>query len=325
MKTKEFNKVKPYTYVLIKKSNNKKYYGVRRRNVLLNTTPINDFGKKYSSSGEFRKEFIKYPNRFKFVLRWTFGSIEKAKEYEEKITKIITRKNQWKNWVNKGVFPTLVLNEISLKKLRVSLKKSWQKPERISKSIKAMKNSWTKERRLKNSNIQKRIKNTPEMKEKYSKNTKKLWRNNEYRKKVSKATAKVWKSKKRRVRHSKLVKKRYKNIIYLKEFSRAQKRKWENNNLRIKAGIIQKKVWSNPILKMKQSKIQKKIWNKNKNAEHSILMKKKFNKPEYKRKMKIINLLTWSNASKLTRKKHRLACKKAWEKRKLNKERRANV
>ena len=102
MKTKEFDKIKPYTYVLIKKSNNKKYYGVRRRNIHLNTAPINDFGKNYKSSGGFCEEFKKYPNRFKVVFRWTFSSLEEAKEYEEKITKILIRKSQWKNWINKG-------------------------------------------------------------------------------------------------------------------------------------------------------------------------------------------------------------------------------
>ena len=123
MKTKEFDRIKPYTYVLIKKSNNKKYYGVRRRNIHLNTAPINDFGKNYKSSGGFCEEFKKYPNRFKVVFRWTFSSLEEAKEYEEKITKILIRKSQWKNWINKACFPTFILDEQSRKKLSIAGKK----------------------------------------------------------------------------------------------------------------------------------------------------------------------------------------------------------
>ena len=110
MKTKEFNKIKPYCYVLIKKSNNKKYYGVRSRNVTVKRSAIVD-SSKYPSSGEFREEYLKNPKKFKFILRWTFSSLEEAQEYERKITKILIRKNQWNNWINKSSFPLFIITE----------------------------------------------------------------------------------------------------------------------------------------------------------------------------------------------------------------------
>lgn len=110
MKRKEFSKIKPYTYVLVKKSNNKKYYGVRSQNVSLNRSPFAD-SFKYPSSGEFRKEYLKNPKKFKFILRWTFSSLKEAQEYERKITKILIRKNQWNNWINKSSFPLFIITE----------------------------------------------------------------------------------------------------------------------------------------------------------------------------------------------------------------------
>ena len=110
MKTKEFNKVKPYCYVLVKKSNNKKYYGVRSRNVTINRSAIVD-SSKYPSSGEYREEYLKNPKKFKFILRWTFSSLKEAQEYERKITKILIRKNQWNNWINKSSFPLFIITE----------------------------------------------------------------------------------------------------------------------------------------------------------------------------------------------------------------------
>ena len=110
MKRKEFSKIKPYTYVLVKKSNNKKNYGVRSQNVSLNRSPFAD-SFKYPSSGEFRKEYLKNPKKFKFILRWTFSSLKEAQEYERKITKILIRKNQWNNWINKSSFPLFIITE----------------------------------------------------------------------------------------------------------------------------------------------------------------------------------------------------------------------
>jgi len=51
MKTKEFNKIKPYTYFIIRKSDNMKYHGVRYGNIKLGLSPKEDFGKRYFGSG----------------------------------------------------------------------------------------------------------------------------------------------------------------------------------------------------------------------------------------------------------------------------------
>ena len=61
MKTKQFNKVKPYTYLIIRKSDNMKYHGVRYGNIKLGLSPKEDFGKKYfgSSAGSFCGEFMR--------------------------------------------------------------------------------------------------------------------------------------------------------------------------------------------------------------------------------------------------------------------------
>ena len=47
MRTREFDKIKPYTYILTRKLDNKKYHGVRFGNIKLGLTPNQDFGKKY--------------------------------------------------------------------------------------------------------------------------------------------------------------------------------------------------------------------------------------------------------------------------------------
>ena len=65
MKTKEFNKIKPYTYLVIRLSDNKKYHGVRWGNKM---PPIKDLGVVYfTSSKEIRNEF-----KFKFYIHIIF-------------------------------------------------------------------------------------------------------------------------------------------------------------------------------------------------------------------------------------------------------------
>ena len=316
MKTKEFNKIKPYCYVLIKKSTKQKYYGVRARNVKENLSPLKDFGKKYFSSGHFREEFKKHPKRFKVILRWTFDSSQEAEYYEKKIVQILIRKSQWHNWINKGYFPFLVHSSESLRKLKKSLKSAWSQDRKnqMSKLKKKYFSSMADRKAL--SQSLKIIKNNPENKKKYSKNTKRLWKNNKYRKKVSSKLKKAWRCEKKRAKHSTMIKRRYNNVLYLKKFSKSLKKGWGLNR-KIKASLTQKKVWSNPALKRKQSNIQTKIWTHKKNNDHSKLLKKLFSKSTHRKKMKIININTWRKASKLIRKKHSLACKEAWKKRKL--------
>ena len=316
MKTKEFNKIKSYCYVLIKKSTKQKYYGVRARNVRENLSPLNDFGKRYFSSGCFKEEFKEHPGKFKFILRWTFNSSEEAEKYEKKIVQILIRKNQWYNWVNKGYFPFLVHNEESLKKLKKSLKKSWNIERRKQRSKLAREYFSIYSNRLAHAQAVKKTKNKIENKKLYSFNSKKLWKNNEYREKVCLKMKKAWECKKKRANLSKIAKQRYKNVLYLKKIKESLKNSW-NKERKVKASLKQKEVWSNSFLKSKQKKIQKKIWNNKKNKQHSKLMKKLFSNSKHRKKMKIININTWRRASELTRKKHSLACKEAWKKRRL--------
>ena len=106
MRTKEFNKIKPYTYVLTRKSDNKKYHGVRFGNIKLGLTPNEDFGKKYfgSSTGRFCKDFKLNPKNYFFKLIWSFDQIEEALFHEKKFNKQILKN---KNWENKNAFPAI--------------------------------------------------------------------------------------------------------------------------------------------------------------------------------------------------------------------------
>ena len=61
MRTKEFDRVKPYVYWIKNNNTGIKYLGVRWLNVKLNKTPIQDFGKTYFSSGLLEKDFKKNP------------------------------------------------------------------------------------------------------------------------------------------------------------------------------------------------------------------------------------------------------------------------
>ena len=107
---KEFNKVRPYCYVVTRLSDNKKYFGVRWANVKKRRTPINDFGKYYfSSQKEIRSEFKKDPKKFKFKLEATFSSIEEAREYEANKNKKLIKDP---NWLNLQAFPAII-NEIN--------------------------------------------------------------------------------------------------------------------------------------------------------------------------------------------------------------------
>lgn len=57
MKHKYFNEVYPYGYFLMRKSDGMKYVGIRYKNVKLNLTPLQDFGKVYFTSG--RQKWLK--------------------------------------------------------------------------------------------------------------------------------------------------------------------------------------------------------------------------------------------------------------------------
>ena len=103
MKTKEFNKIKPYTYLVIRLSDNKKYHGVRWGNKM---PPIKDLGVVYfTSSKEIRNEFKNNTSNFKIKFCWTFDTVNEARLYETKYNKKIY-KNE--NWINKSAFPAIL-------------------------------------------------------------------------------------------------------------------------------------------------------------------------------------------------------------------------
>ncbi len=106
MKTKQFNKIKPYTYLVTRLSDNKKYHGVRWGNKV---PPIKDLRVVYfTSSREIRNEFKNNPSNFKIKFCWTFDTVNEARLYETKYNRKIY-KNE--NWINKNAFPA-ILNKV---------------------------------------------------------------------------------------------------------------------------------------------------------------------------------------------------------------------
>ena len=107
MRTKEFNEIKPYTYFIERKSDGKKYHGVRYRNKV---SPLKDFGIKYfgSSKTNICKEFKSNTKKFNFRLGWTFNSEKEAIKYETKVNKKIYKKE---DWANKAAFPAIHIDD----------------------------------------------------------------------------------------------------------------------------------------------------------------------------------------------------------------------
>lgn len=97
MKHKKFDSVLPYGYFLVRKSDNKKYVGIRYANVKKNLTPTEDFGRVYFTSGRLKKEFKKNPDNFWFKLCYTFDNIEEMFEWERKIALRIYKRPDWAN------------------------------------------------------------------------------------------------------------------------------------------------------------------------------------------------------------------------------------
>ena len=107
MRTKQFNSVKPYCYILTKLSNGKKYFGIRWSNIKFNRSPINDFGVFYFTSNlKLQKEFKSNPSNFKFKLHATFDTKEEAINYEYKYNKRYTIKS--KKWINRAAYPQII-------------------------------------------------------------------------------------------------------------------------------------------------------------------------------------------------------------------------
>lgn len=107
MKHKEFNKVLPYTYYIVRKSDNMKYYGVRYYNIKLGKTPKEDFANIYFSSGCFSEDFKENPTNYCFRIANTFDSVAEASEYEERLLRRVYTRSDWaNNSVSKVIFYT---------------------------------------------------------------------------------------------------------------------------------------------------------------------------------------------------------------------------
>ena len=115
MRTREFDKIKPYTYFIQRKSDGMKYHGVRWANKV---SPNEDFAKKYFGSSKSDKNFCEKfkikKNEFIYKICWTFSDIEEARVYETRVNKKIYKRV---DWINKNAFPAIFLNEESKKKI----------------------------------------------------------------------------------------------------------------------------------------------------------------------------------------------------------------
>jgi len=91
MKTKQFNKVKSYCYILERLFGSiigSKYFGYRYANINKKYTPREDLGKHYfSSSKTHKKPFKKNPKVYKVVFHSTFDTIREGRSYESNYTK----------------------------------------------------------------------------------------------------------------------------------------------------------------------------------------------------------------------------------------------
>lgn len=98
MKHKKFNQVYPYTYLVIRKSDNRKYHGVRYANVGKGLTPLQDLGVKYFTSSKLiKKDFKKNPHNYEFRVAWTFDTTEQAIDHEYKVNSRIFLREDWLN------------------------------------------------------------------------------------------------------------------------------------------------------------------------------------------------------------------------------------
>lgn len=117
---KEFNKVKPYTYLVKHKVTGKKYYGSRCKNFTkLNRTPADDLWKHYTTSSENINNIIETEGKdaFDYEIRRTFDSVEEMANWE---TRVLTRSRVLERqdvWLNGNVAGKKVLTESGIKKI----------------------------------------------------------------------------------------------------------------------------------------------------------------------------------------------------------------
>ena len=104
---KEFNKVKPYVYLIKNKITGIKYFGVRWVNTHKNRPPIYDLGKEYfSSNPKLKKAFKKNPKNFEFKPIYTFDTKEEAIQKKKELYAIMIITNYIK--YKKGLYPKVL-------------------------------------------------------------------------------------------------------------------------------------------------------------------------------------------------------------------------
>ena len=161
MKTKQFNKVKPYCYILIRLSGSiigSKYFGVRYANVKKNRSPIQDFGNYYfSNSRTHKKVFKKKSKNYKFILHSTFDAAKEAISYERSYIKKYCLNSLI--WSNKGAWPHIPATREIRKKISQA-----HKGKRIGKENHMFGKTHSPEAKKKISRVSKITMSKPEMK-----------------------------------------------------------------------------------------------------------------------------------------------------------------
>lgn len=97
MKSRNISQIKPYAYFITRLADDMKYVGIRLANVKYNRTPEEDFGKYYFTSGDFKEEFKKFPDRFKIRICYCFDSNEEAARWEYGVLLKIFKRPSWAN------------------------------------------------------------------------------------------------------------------------------------------------------------------------------------------------------------------------------------
>ena len=121
MQSKDFDSVKPYVYWIKNLETGIKYIGSRYGNIKLNLTPNQDLGIVYFSSGKLKKEFTKFPDKFKIKVLSTFDTPEEAISDEVLLTKKIYKKNRY---ANAASYPAVIQTEEVIKKISKILQRN---------------------------------------------------------------------------------------------------------------------------------------------------------------------------------------------------------
>lgn len=139
---KQFDQVKPYSYLIYQKSTGKYYYGIRWKNwSKLGKTPEEDFWIIYFSSCKNIKAEIKLKGLDDFVveLRQTFESVDEANAWEKKFLRRVNALERQDLWWNANIGNNKVATPAGRKKIsatHLGVPKSETHKQNLSKSQK---------------------------------------------------------------------------------------------------------------------------------------------------------------------------------------------